>query len=120
LPIRLDDVVRWHRGIFRTTFPHYAGAVRRVPSWFEVRWREGGPFEDGNLRASFPALQGALISLGAAPVHFDQAVAEHDEALGWALRPEAEKRTVVPIVELLARRTDEAAGAGWRRVPRRQ
>jgi hypothetical protein len=71
-------------------------------------------FEDGNLRAAFPALQGALISLGAAPVHFESAVAEHDEAIGWALRPEATRHTVEPFVELLRARIEAAAGSAWR------
>jgi hypothetical protein len=61
-----------------------------------------------------PALQGALISLGAAPVHFEQSVAEHDEAIGGALRPNAERRTIGPFVELLRARIDTAARAGWR------
>lgn len=76
------------------------------------------PFEDGNLRAAFPALQGALISLGAAAVDFEGAVAEHDEALGWALRPDAEHRTLEPFVNLLVRRiTTAAARDGSRMEP---
>lgn len=67
------------------------------------------PFEDGNLRAAFPALQGALISLGAAPVDFDDAVGDHDEALGWALRPDVERQSVQPFVDLLVQRTTMAA-----------
>jgi fido (protein-threonine AMPylation protein) len=67
------------------------------------------PFEDGNLRAAFPALQGALISLGAAPVDFENAVAEHDEALGWALRPDAKNRSLEPFVALLLDRMQKAA-----------
>jgi fido (protein-threonine AMPylation protein) len=66
------------------------------------------PFEDGNLRAAFPALQCALVSLGASPVDFEAAVAEHDEALGWALRPEEEHRTVEPFAELLLSRIRDA------------
>lgn len=72
------------------------------------------PFEDGNLRAAFPALQGALISLGAAPVHFEQAVAEHDEAIGWALRPDHQQRTIEPFTALLRTRIEAAARSGWR------
>jgi fido (protein-threonine AMPylation protein) len=72
------------------------------------------PFEDGNLRAAFPALQGALISLGATAVDFDDAVSDHDEALGWALRPDPERRSVEPFVDLLARRI---AMAARRRAP---
>jgi fido (protein-threonine AMPylation protein) len=67
------------------------------------------PFEDGNLRAAFPALQGALISLGAAPVDFEDAVAQHDEALGWALHPDSARRTLEPFVELLLDRIQRAA-----------
>ena len=67
------------------------------------------PFEDGNLRAAFPALQGALISLGAAAVDFEGAVAEHDEALGWALRSDAGHRTLEPFVDLIVRRITKAA-----------
>lgn len=66
------------------------------------------PFEDGNLRAAFPALQCALVSLGALPVDFEAAVAEHDEALGWALRPEEERRTVAPFAEMLLGRIRDA------------
>lgn len=175
-PLRMghDDLVRWHKAIFATTFPHQAGQVRPGPTWFGVRWREHGrlhgrmiagadpthirpemraafavynaelegrapqhrstrdaltaaatlytdllhihPFEDGNLRASFPALQGALMSLGTAAVNFEDAVAAHDEAIGWALHPESEKRTVEPFVELMAERIREAARRGWRGV----
>ena len=66
------------------------------------------PFDDGNLRAALPALQGSLVSLGAAIVHFEAAVAEHDEALGWALRADAESRTIVPFAELLLARMRDA------------
>jgi fido (protein-threonine AMPylation protein) len=62
------------------------------------------PFEDGNLRGAFPALQVALVSLGGRVVDFEEALAEHDEALGWALRSDAENRTVVPFAELLLMR----------------
>jgi fido (protein-threonine AMPylation protein) len=173
-PLRIgsDDLLRWHRATFRSTFPYQAGEIRRGEAWFGVRWREQGelhrsmvkgsdpdlirdelheafrayngerarrgperrpladalrttaelytallrihPFEDGNLRAAFPVLQGALISLGAAPVHFEQAVAEHDEAIGWALRPETAQQTVEPFVDLLRARIEAAARSGWR------
>lgn len=163
-PLRMgrDDLMRWHRATFRTTFPHQAGRLRDEPVAFQIRWREGGelhkracngtevsrilheldaafaaynaereargserrplreavtaaaalyiellrihPFEDGNLRAALPALEGALISLGAAAVDFESAVAEHDEALGWALHPDGEKRSLEPFVELVLER----------------
>ena len=67
------------------------------------------PFEDGNLRAAFPALQGALISLGATAVDFDDAVSDHDEALGWALRPDSKHRSLEPFVDLLVQRIALAA-----------
>jgi fido (protein-threonine AMPylation protein) len=67
------------------------------------------PFEDGNLRAAFPALQCALVSLGVSPVDFETAVPAHDEALGWALRPDEERRTVIPFAELILSRI-RAAG----------
>jgi hypothetical protein len=87
----------------------------RGPSvhWRGPRWRRAGcmpdilrihPFDDGNLRGALPALQAALVSLGSPMVHFEAAVAEHDEALGWALRADAESRTVEPFVELLLSR----------------
>jgi fido (protein-threonine AMPylation protein) len=162
LQMGLEDLLRWHMGIFKTTFPHEAGQLRTVQTQFGVRWREGGelrgrlvsgsdtgriraelrstfaaynaererggperrsaretaiaaaslyadillthPFEDGNLRAAFPALQGALVSLGGRIVDFQSALTEHDEALGWALRPDPENRTVVPFAELLMTR----------------
>jgi fido (protein-threonine AMPylation protein) len=168
-PLRmdLDDLLRWHTGIFGTTFPYQAGEIRTAQTQFGVRWREGGelntrlipgsdaaviraelraafaaynaererclpgarsareavtaaaglyveilrihPFDDGNLRAALPALQGALVSLGGRPVHFEMAVAEHDEALGWALRPDAENRTIEPFAELLLARMQDIA-----------
>jgi fido (protein-threonine AMPylation protein) len=130
-PLRLEpeDLLRWQRATFKSTFPYQAGEIRAGDAWFGVRWRERGelhrrmvkgtdpglirdelraafraydaelqrrepeqrplvvalrtavelyaallrihPFEDGNLRAAFPALQGALTSVGAAPVHFE-------------------------------------------------
>jgi fido (protein-threonine AMPylation protein) len=169
LTIGLDDLLRWHAGIFKTTFPYQAGKIRTAQAQFGVRWREDGelrtrlvtgsdpgvtraqlraafalynaererrapgersiaeaastaarlyadilrihPFEDGNLRGAFPALQGALVSLGASTVDFEAAVAEHDEALGWALRANAESRTIVPFADLLLARM-RAAGRG--------
>lgn len=75
------------------------------------------PFEDGNLRAAFPALQGALVSLGAFPVYFPNAIAEHDEAIGWALRSDAEDRTVEPFVDLLESRTHRAIRRGRHDLP---
>jgi fido (protein-threonine AMPylation protein) len=163
-PLRmgLEDLLRWHRAIFITTFPYQAGTLRTAQTQFGVRWREGGelrtplvtgsepravraelglafaaydaerercarpersleraamaagrlyadilrihPFDDGNLRGALPALQAALVSLGAPTVHFEAAVAEHDEALGWALRPDAQSRTIEPFAELLLSR----------------
>jgi fido (protein-threonine AMPylation protein) len=67
------------------------------------------PFEDGNLRAAFPALQGGLISLGAVAVDFDDAVRDHDESLGWALRSDVEHRSLEPFVDLLVKRITMAA-----------
>lgn len=75
------------------------------------------PFEDGNLRAAFPALQGALVSLGAFPVYFPRAIAEHDEAIGWALRADAENRTIEPFVDLLESRTNRAMRRGRHDLP---
>jgi fido (protein-threonine AMPylation protein) len=145
LRMELEDLLRWHTGIFNTTFPHEAGHLRSAQTQFGVRWREDGelhqrattgadpaalcpelraafaaynaerercpperrslretaiaaaslyadilrthPFDDGNLRGAYPALQGALVSLGGRAVDFQDALTEHDEALGWALRP---------------------------------
>lgn len=75
------------------------------------------PFDDGNLRAAFPALQGALVSLGAFPVYFPHAIAEHDGAIGWALRPDTENRTIEPFVDLLESRTNRAIRRGRHDVP---
>ncbi len=174
LPMGLEDLLRWHTGIFKTTFPYEAGQIRTAQTQFGVRWREAGelqgrlvlgsdpgliraelraafaaynterercgperrsareavivaaslyaeilrvhPFEDGNLRGAFPALQGALVSLGLATVHFDAAVAEHDEALGWALRADAQNRTVEPFAELLLARVGASGESGEKRV----
>jgi hypothetical protein len=163
-PLRMgpEDLLRWHTGIFKTTFPYEAGKLRTAQTQFGVRWREDGeletrpilgsepgavraevrtafaaynaelercgpeqrsareaaiaagslyadilrthPFDDGNLRSAFPALQGALVSLGGRTVDFLDALTEHDEALGWALRPDAENRTALPFAELLIAR----------------
>jgi fido (protein-threonine AMPylation protein) len=169
-PLRMElaDLLRWHTGIFNTTFPHEAGQLRDTQTQFGVRWRENGtlhqravtgsdpaairaelraafaaynaerercpperrsaretaiaaaslyadilrthPFDDGNLRAAYPALQGALVSLGGRAVDFQDALTEHDEALGWALRPDpatpsnARTRSVLPFAELLIAR----------------
>lgn len=75
------------------------------------------PFDDGNLRSAFPALQGALVSLGTFPVYFPNAIEEHDDAIGWALRPDAERRTVDPFVDLLEARTQRGVREGPRDVP---
>jgi len=175
-PLRMElaDLLRWHTGIFKTTFPQEAGQLRNTETQFGVRWREDGelhrramtgsdpaairaelraafaaynaerercpperrsaretaiaaaslyadilrthPFDDGNLRGAYPALQGALVSLGGRAVDFQAALTEHDEALGWALRPnsarppdpatpsDARIRSVVPFAELLLAR----------------
>lgn len=47
------------------------------------------PYEDGNGRVAFAALQAALLSQGIYAVWFDD-VDRHDEALGWALRTDIE------------------------------
>ncbi len=162
LQMGLEDLLRWHMGIFKTTFSHEAGQLRTAQTQFGVRWREDGelrgrlvsgsdpgliraelrttfaaynaerercepkqrsaketaiaaaslyadilrthPFDDGNLRSAFPALQGALVSLGGRTVDFQDALTEHDEALGWALQPDAENRTALPFAELLIAR----------------
>lgn len=163
-PLRMstEQLLRWHRAIFGTTFPDAAGRLRDDGVTFGIRWRESGapqramahgaplsrlrsaldrafaayhaeldrcgpdgrtrseaafvagglhaellrihPFPDGNLRACFPVLQGALISLGGAGVEFDGALEAHDEALGWALRPDDDQRTLEPFAALLVER----------------
>jgi fido (protein-threonine AMPylation protein) len=168
LRMELEDLLRWHKGIFNTSFPQEAGQLRNTETQFGVRWRENGtlhqravtgtdpaairaelraafaaynaerercpperrsaretaiaaaslyadilrthPFDDGNLRAAYPALQGALVSLGGRAVDFQDALTEHDEALGLALRPDpatpsnAGTRSVLPFAELLIAR----------------
>ena len=90
-----------HRRRAHTRIPHPA---RLLPTWrlTETSARRGliattalirFRIDDGNLRSAFPALQGALVSLGGRTVDFQAALTEHDEALGWALRPDAENRT---------------------------
>lgn len=59
------------------------------------------PFPDGNHRACFPALQGALVSLGATAVHFEGAVDAHDDALARAVQRDPARRTIEPFAELL-------------------
>jgi fido (protein-threonine AMPylation protein) len=175
-PLRMgfEDLLRWHTGIFMTTFPQEAGQLRSTQTQFGVRWREDGqlhqcsmtgsdaaairaelgaafaaynaerkrcppehrsarqtaiaasclytdilrvhPFDDGNLRGAYPALQGALVSLGGRAVDFQAALTEHDEALGWALRPDsatasdAGTRSVGPFADLLIARM-QASGS---------
>lgn len=67
------------------------------------------PFEDGNGRLAFAALQAALRSLGMWVVHFGGRVSEHDELLGWALREDREP-DYERLVAFLVERMNEAAG----------
>jgi hypothetical protein len=41
LPMGVDNLLRWHRAIFATTFPYQAGKVRDAETQFGVRLREG-------------------------------------------------------------------------------
>lgn len=79
------------------------------------------------LRRFRGVVQTALLSLEAPAVHFHLAVAEHDEALGWARRTEPELRTIEPFVDFLAGRIADVPGArpstpaiaterGWRPI----
>jgi fido (protein-threonine AMPylation protein) len=74
------------------------------------------PFEDGNLRTAFPALQVALISLGVRPVDFEGEVERHDAALGWALK-DVDTRTAEPFVDFLDERIQTASQDRWWDVP---
>jgi len=71
------------------------------------------PYEDGNLRAAFVALQAALRSQGMWAVYFDD-IERHDKELGWALRnDDAQDRR--PFANLLVERLEairQAASEG--------
>jgi fido (protein-threonine AMPylation protein) len=59
------------------------------------------PFVDGNLRASFIALQAALLNYGLPPVIFKDLDA-HDDHLDTALRPGGRKQSYEPFAQHLA------------------
>lgn len=58
------------------------------------------PFVDGNLRVAFVALQAGLRSLRLPGVSFGRVLDRHDEAIGWALRGDADT-TDEPLIDLL-------------------
>jgi fido (protein-threonine AMPylation protein) len=64
------------------------------------------PYEDGNGRTAFVALQAALLSQGMYGVFFDD-LERHDDALGWALRDDA-RADPNPLAELLIERANAA------------
>lgn len=71
------------------------------------------PYEDGNGRVAFVALQAALLSQGIYAVWFDD-VERHDEALGWALRTDIDPDSR-PFARLIVERARAAmpdAGKG--------
>jgi fido (protein-threonine AMPylation protein) len=145
LQMGLEDLLRWHTGIFKTTFPYEAGQIRTAQTQFGVRWREGGELQGrlvmgsdpgfirAELRTTFAAYNAELercapkqrsareTAIAAASLYadilrthpfedgnlrsdFQDALTEHDEALGWTLRPDAENRTALPFAELLIAR----------------
>lgn len=65
------------------------------------------PYEDGNGRAAFVALQAALRSQGMYAVSFDD-ITRHDEALGSALRSDIDP-DAGPFAELVIERINAAA-----------
>jgi fido (protein-threonine AMPylation protein) len=65
------------------------------------------PFEDGNGRVSYVALQAALRSQGVPWVNFAGAVREHDERLGAALVTDREPG-YRPLTALLVARITSA------------
>jgi fido (protein-threonine AMPylation protein) len=65
------------------------------------------PYEDGNGRAAFVALQAALRSQGMYAVSFDD-ITRHDEALGPALRSDIDPNPG-PFAELVIERINAAA-----------
>lgn len=56
LPMGLDDLLRWHTGIFKTTFPYEAGQIRTAQTQFGVRWREDGELRGSLVLGSEPGL----------------------------------------------------------------
>lgn len=69
------------------------------------------PYEDGNGRTAFVALQAALLSQGMYVITFDD-LERHDGALGWALRDDA-RADPNPFARLLVERTMPAVEE-WR------
>lgn len=65
------------------------------------------PYEDGNGRTAFAALQAALVSQGMYGVFFDD-LERHDDALGWALRGDV-RADLSPLAKLVIERMNEAA-----------
>lgn len=69
------------------------------------------PYEDGNGRTAFVALQAALLSQGMYVITFDD-LEQHDGALGWALRDDA-RADPNPFATLLVERTMPAVEESW-------
>jgi hypothetical protein len=63
---------------------------------------------DGNLRASFVALQAVLLNYGLPPVIFKD-LAAHDDHLSTALRPGGRKQSYEPFADYLAKLIREAS-----------
>jgi hypothetical protein len=57
-PLRIgsDDLLRWHRAAFRSTFPYGAGEIRTADAWFGVRWREQGHLHRRVVKGSDPVV----------------------------------------------------------------
>lgn len=64
------------------------------------------PYDDGNGRLAFVALQAALLSQGMHAITFDD-LRSHDEALGHALRDDAD-RDAAPLARLVVERETAA------------
>jgi len=61
LTIGLDDLLRWHAGIFKTTFPYQAGKIRTAQAQFGVRWREDGELRTRLVTGSDPGVTRAQL-----------------------------------------------------------
>lgn len=107
-PLEACDAFRRHVDVAQTS----GGSVRVAPgalaaSELYARVLRIHPYEDGNGRVAFVALQAALRSQGLYVITFDD-IERHDERLGHALRNDV-AADYEPFARLIVERTRAAA-----------